>query len=117
MKIFSLVSVFLILIASIGFTKKENSHISSNTKVLDSCFFDGKQLYGKIKFVEYASNADVKVKFVTSFPDLKVKFVENYANDCGEWEVVEHNADLNVLIVESFEDIRIKTVESFPGLN
>lgn len=116
MKVISLICVLLIVLFSISRNKKVNIPSSTN-KVLDSCFFNEKQLYGKIKFVEHAYSADIKVKFVNSFPDLKVKFVDNFANDCGEWEVVENNADLNVFIVTSFEDIKVKTVESFPGLN
>lgn len=115
MKVISLICVLLIVLFSIG--SNRNVQTKSKNKVLDSCFFNEKQLHGKIKFVEHAYNADIKVKFVNSFPDLKVKFVDNFADDCGEWEVVENDADLNVLIVNSFEDIKVKTVESFPGLH
>jgi hypothetical protein len=79
--------------------------------------FKSKKLYGKIRFVENASNADVKIKIVNSFPDLKVKLVENFADDCGEWEVVEYGEDLKVYIAESFADIKVKFVTSFPGMN
>ncbi|SNR13828.1 hypothetical protein [Tenacibaculum jejuense] len=82
----------------------------------DICRFDGKKLYGKIRLVEYASQADIKVKIVNSFPDLKVKFVENFANDCGEWQIVEHGEDLRVFISENFADLKIKPVNSFPGM-
>lgn len=83
----------------------------------DDCMFEGKKLYGKIRFVENASNADVKIKIVNSFPDLKVKLVENFADDCGEWEVVEYGEDLKVYVAESFADIKVKFVTSFPGMN
>ncbi|EDP95875.1 hypothetical protein U8527_12160 [Kordia algicida OT-1] len=83
----------------------------------DDCEFEGKKLYGKIRFVESASNADVKIKIVNSFPDIKVKLVENFADDCGEWQVVEYGEDLKVYVAESFADIKVKFVTSFPGMD
>ncbi|WP_298420934.1 hypothetical protein [uncultured Kordia sp.] len=83
----------------------------------DDCKFEGKKLYGKIRFVESASNADVKIKIVNNFPDLKVKLVENFADDCGEWQVVEYGEDLKVYVAESFADIKVKFVTSFPGMD
>ena len=82
----------------------------------DDCKFEGKKLYGKIRFVESSGNADVKIKIVNSFPDLKVKLVENFANDCGEWQVVEYGEDLKIYVTESFPDIKVKFVTSFPGM-
>lgn len=81
---------------------------------LDSCFYQGIPLSGKVKFVE--SFPDIKVKFVTSFPDLKVKFVSSFPDDCGEWQIVESFPDFTIQVVESFPDMEIKVVESFPGL-
>lgn len=81
---------------------------------LDSCFYNGIPLHGKVKFVE--SFPDFKIKFVNSFPDLKVKFVEHFPDDCGEWQVVESFPDFKVKIVESFPDFEVKVVESFPGM-
>ncbi|WP_430408387.1 hypothetical protein [Kordia sp.] len=83
----------------------------------ENCKFEGKKLYGKIRFVESASNADVKIKIVNSFPDLKVKLVENFADDCGEWQVVEYGEDLKVYVAENFADIKVKFVTSFPGMD
>lgn len=83
----------------------------------DDCTFKGKKLYGKIKFVEYASNADIKIKIVNNFQDLKVKLVESYADDCGEWQVVEYGEDLKVYVAESYADIKVKFVTSFPGMD
>lgn len=80
----------------------------------DDCKFKGKKLYGKIRFVESAGNADVKIKIVNNFPDIKVKLVENYANDCGKWEVVEYGEDLKVYVAENFADIKVKFVTNFP---
>jgi len=70
---------------------------------LDSCYFEGIPLHGKVKFVE-------------SFPDFKVKFVTSFPNDCGEWQVVESFPDFTIQVVESFPDIEIKPVNSFPGM-
>ena len=83
----------------------------------DDCKFEGKKLYGKIRFVERASNADIKIKIVNNFPDLKVKLVESFADDCGEWQVVEYGEDLKVYVSENFADIKVKFVTSFPGMD
>ena len=81
---------------------------------IDSCYYQGIPLHGKIKFV--TSFPDIKVKFVSSFPDLKVKFVSSFPDECGEWQVVESFPDFKIQVVESLPDIEIKVVESFPGL-
>ncbi|PTX61658.1 hypothetical protein C8N46_104302 [Kordia periserrulae] len=83
----------------------------------DDCTFEGKKLYGKIRFVENRGDADVKIKIVNSFADIKVKLVENFADDCGEWQVVEYGEDLKVYVAESFADIKVKFVTSFPGMD
>ncbi|AXG71257.1 hypothetical protein KORDIASMS9_03514 [Kordia sp. SMS9] len=83
----------------------------------DNCTFEGKKLYGKIRFVENRGDADVKIKIVNSFPDIKVKLVENFADDCGEWQVVEYGEDLKVYVAENFADIKVKFVTSFPGMD
>ncbi|MFK7750562.1 MAG: hypothetical protein AB8B65_19380 [Kordia sp.] len=83
----------------------------------DDCTYEGKKLYGKIRFVERASNADVKIKIVNSFPDIKVKLVESFADDCGEWQVVEYGEDLKVYVAENFADMKVKFVTSFPGMD
>ncbi|CAL2093532.1 conserved hypothetical protein [Tenacibaculum sp. 190524A05c] len=108
-----LISIFLVIVS---FHKKEKVNFK-NTVKLDSCVFKDKKLYGKIQFVEYPSQADVKVKIVNSFPDLRVRFVENFADECGEWRIVENNADLKVYITENFPDFTIQPVTSFPGLS
>jgi hypothetical protein len=45
-----------------------------------------------------------------------VKFVENFASQCGEWQIVEHNANLKVYIAQTDADIKIQPVINFPGL-
>ena len=82
----------------------------------NECEFKGKKLYGKVRFVEHSSQADVKIKIVNNFPDLKVKLVENFPNDCGEWKVVEYGEDLKVYVTESFPDLKVKFVENYPGI-
>lgn len=109
-----LISIFLVIVS---FHKKEESSTHKDyLEIFDSCEFEGKKLYGKIQLVEYPSQADIKVKIVNAFPDLRVRFVENFANECGEWQIVENNADLKVYITENFPDIKIQPVTSFPGL-
>jgi len=83
----------------------------------DDCKFKGKKLYGKIRFVERASEADIKIKIVNNFEDIKVKLMESFADDCGEWEVVEYGEDLKVYVAENFADIKVKFVTSFPGMD
>lgn len=116
MKILSLIAL---LSVSFFISTSSENHISSYKKSLvnEKCEFEGIQLYGKIKLVEHQHNADIKVKIVNSFPDLRVKFVENFADDCGEWEIVENGEDVKVYITENFPDIKIQPVTSFPGLD
>ncbi|WP_200799191.1 hypothetical protein [Tenacibaculum agarivorans] len=116
MKILRYGSSILLFLSIVSFSTKEERKVYESFRKLDSCEFEGKKLYGRIQFVEYASQADIKVKIVNSFPDLKVKFVESFADDCGEWQIVESSGDLKVYITESFPDIKIQPVSSFPGL-
>lgn len=116
-----LVPFFISLIGFtlIGFYPAECDKPATNCSLvtaskIDSCYFKGIPLNGKVKFVE--SFPDIKVKFVSSFPDLKVKFVSSFPDDCGEWQIVESFPDFKIQVVESFPDIEIKVVESFPGL-
>lgn len=108
-----LIPIIILLVTFLKSDDKSTLDILFN----ESCAFNGKKLYGKIKLVEYASDADIKVKIVSAFPDLKVKFVENFADDCGEWQIVENNEDLKVYITESFPDLKIQPVVAFPGLS
>ncbi len=109
---------YMLMVSSIFFTVNKEKTITKSelNPIAADCTFEGKKLYGKIRLVEYASQADVKVKIVNSFPDLKVKFVENFADDCGEWQIVENGEDLRVFITENFADLKIRPVNSFPGL-
>lgn len=92
----------------------ESSQRNTNTGFdPQNCTFNGKPLYGKIKYVKHFP--DVKVKVVTSFSDLDVKVVNHFADDCGEWEIVDHFPDLRVQIVDHFQDIKIRYVDNFPG--
>lgn len=108
-------ATFFLVILSLFSTPLSQQTKRLTVTKLDSCYFDSKKLYGRIQLVEYKNEADITVKIVNSFPDLKVQFVEGFADDCGEWEIVEHNGDLKVYITESFPDIKIKVVNSFPG--
>ena len=87
----------LIVFSLVGFyptdcdNNKNCESISYSESELDSCFYNGIPLHGKVKFV--TSFPDIKVKFVTSFPDLEVKFVESFPDECGEWQIVESFPD------------------------
>jgi hypothetical protein len=79
--------LFFLLLAFMGSpvsTPRQDNPIDKN------CSYNGKKLYGKIKFVE-------------NFPDIKIKIVENFP-------------DLKVQIVENFPDLKVKFVDNFPGM-
>lgn len=80
-----------------------------------NCTFNGKRLYGQVKYV--TSFPDIRVKEVTSLPRLRVERVTALANRCGEWEEVTSLPDLKVQLVDSFPDLTIEYVTSFPGLS
>ena len=103
--------LFLLLLALMGTpvgNPRQDNPIDKN------CSFNGKKLYGKIKFVE--NFPDIKIKIVENFPDLKVKLVDNFPDECGKWQIVDNFPDLKVQIVENFPDLRVKFVDNFPGL-
>lgn len=79
-----------------------------------ACTWNGRKLYGKIKYV--TSFPDLKIKVVNSFPDLKVQLVTSFPDRCGRWQIVESFPDLKVQVVDSFPDLTVQFVESFPGV-
>ena len=81
---------------------------------LDSCTFNGIDLYGDVEVV--TSFPDVKVQIVTSFPDLNVQLVDSFPDSCGLWKIVTSLPDFKIEYVTSFPDIKIQMVNSFPGL-
>ncbi len=80
------------------------------------CLHKEHNLYGKVRFVEYASSADIKIKVVEAHEDLRVKLVESFANKCGLWQAVDSFPDLKVYITPFEADLKVKFVSSFPGL-
>ena len=66
-------------------------------------YYKGIRLAGKVRVVEH-------------FPDIKVKVVNNFPDEIGEWQFVEHFEDFSIQYVDSFEDIRVQFVTSFPGV-
>jgi hypothetical protein len=103
--------LFFLLLAFLG---APVTSLPQDKAVDKNCCFNGRKLYGKIKFVE--NFPDIKIKIVENFPDLKVKLVDNFPDECGKWQIVENFPDLKVQIVENFPDIRVKFVDNFPGL-
>mmetsp|Transcript_131935 Transcript_131935/g.312729 ORF Transcript_131935/g.312729 Transcript_131935/m.312729 type:complete len:130 (-) Transcript_131935:121-510(-) len=81
---------------------------------LNSCYYKGIFLAGKVQEVSHFP--DIEVEVVRSFPDLDVKVVNHFPDNCGEWQMVEHFPDFTVRFVQSFPDIKIRYVTSFPGL-
>lgn len=113
--------VLLLLPLSLkSFPRKEPVYTAQNTTEYkfnkETCHFNEKKLYGKIQFVAFKVDADITVSIVNNFADLKVKFVENFPDQCGEWQVVEHHPDLKVYITENLADLKIQLVSNFPGI-
>ena len=88
-------------------------------RVQCDCTFEGKKLYGRVKFVDGISDQpDFKVKVVTlqAEADLKVKRVNFSPIACGEWqEEMFPPLELKVQVVNTFEDFSIIYVNDFPG--
>jgi CRISPR/Cas system CSM-associated protein Csm4 (group 5 of RAMP superfamily) len=79
-----------------------------------SCTYEGKKLYGRVKIVE--NFPDITIQIVDNLADIDVKVVEHFPEKCGEWELVENFPDLKVKIVENNANIKIRFVDHFPGL-
>ena len=77
------------------------------------CTHEGIALHGRVKVVD--SFADVKVRIVTDVPDLRVKWVDQFTDDCGEFQLVQSIPDFTFHFVESVADVDIRIVDSFPG--
>jgi hypothetical protein len=78
------------------------------------CTYKGIRLSGKVAIVQ--AIPDLKVQVVNSGQDLNVKFVENFPDECGEWQIVNIFPDFRIQFVEIFPDLKIKLVNSSPGL-
>ena len=89
--------------------------ILSDPQIKKDCTFKGRNLYGKIQFVN--DFPDLKIKIVENFPDLKVKLVKDFPDGCGKWQIVENFPDLKVKIVNDFPDIKVKFVENFQEIS
>lgn len=89
---------------SLSTVSMATNNISSN------CTFNGKKLYGRVKFVK--NFADIKVKYVNNFEDIRVKMVDNFATSCGLWQVDNNFPDFTVEVVNNFEDIKVKIVNN-----
>ena len=87
--------------------------VSMGTGNIQDCSFRGIKLAGKVKVVD--SFPDIRIKAVSRFPDLKVQKVKSFADDCGEWQMVDSFPDFKVQFVDSFPDIEVAWVDSFPG--
>jgi hypothetical protein len=105
---------FQFLILFLALAGNPSAPPAPDNPVDKNCTFNGKKLYGKIKFVE--NFPDIKVQIVENFPDLKVKLVSNFPDECGKWQIVENFPDIKVQLVENFPDIKVKFVENFPGM-
>ena len=78
------------------------------------CTYNGFQLYGKVKIVEY--NYDLTIEIVEHNADIDVKIVEYFPDECGEWKLVEHFEDVRIKILKHNADLKVKFVQNFPGI-
>ena len=76
------------------------------------CTFNGITLFGQVEYVD--SFADIQVSISSLFPDLRVR-EGGFADECGEWEIVDAFADFTVEIVDNFADFEIE-YSDFPGI-
>jgi hypothetical protein len=79
-----------------------------------NCAYNGYQLYGKVKIVEY--DYDLTIEVVEHNADIDVKIVEYFPNDCCEWKMVEYFPDLKVKIVRYSADLKVRFVQKFPKI-
>ena len=80
-------------------------------RILCDCTLNGIPLFGKVQYV--TNFADFTVS-ETAFPDLRVR-EGSFADECGEWEIVDAFPDFTVEIVTAFEDFGIE-YSAFPGI-
>lgn len=75
------------------------------------CTLNGIPLFGEVQYVD--NFADFQVS-VSPFPDLQV-LEGPFADQCGEWDIVDSFPDFTVEIVDAFEDFSI-AYSNFPGI-
>ena len=75
------------------------------------CTLNGIPLFGQVEYVDNFADFQVRVE---SFPDLLVR-EGNFADECGEWEIVDNFPDFTVELVDAFEDFSIE-YSDFPGI-
>ena len=80
---------------------------------LVGCTFNGKNLYGRVKIVDFLP--DVTVKTVSFLPDIRVQKVDFLANSCGRWQFVDFLPDFTIKFVDFLPDITIQFVDFLPG--
>jgi hypothetical protein len=91
---------------------------------VDPCQLNGTPLYGNVHVATNFTAGEIKVAYVTAFPDLKVKWTDfpNLAVSCGIWHENNLAYDFTVRVVDAntgFPDLKIKDVTSSaepPGL-
>lgn len=86
----------------------------SSSRGLSGCRFNGVDLYGRVKIVDFFP--DVTVKTTSFFPDLRVQRVNMFASSCGQWQFVDSFPDFTIKFVDLFPDITIQYVSMFPGV-
>ena len=75
---------------------------------------------GKIAFVQWRNQADLKIRFVTSNEDARISFRQNPTRS-GQWQVVGRNENPDHLVyIDTYrrdDSINVKIVDSNSGCN
>lgn len=76
--------------------------------------------HGKIAFVQWRNQADIKIRFVTHDEDVRINMRQN-ASRAGQWRVVGRNENPDHLVyVDTYrrdDSINVKIVDSNSGCN
>jgi hypothetical protein len=78
------------------------------------CFFEGVQMFGRVKFVSVG--ARFKIRVVGTKAALNVNGVTRVAKACGEWQFVSATPAFTVEIVRDGEDFTVSLGAKQPGV-
>jgi hypothetical protein len=94
--------------------------VASCRRIKCDCTFDGKRLWGRVRWVGAGEVPHARVREITiGTPDLRVQRVAfGLATSCGKWYESDTFGleDLKVRKVDFGEDFSIRYDPSFPGI-
>lgn len=96
------------LLTLIGNTSILSSEIKTN------CIYKNKKLYGRIQFVD--TFPDIRIRIVTSKPNLRVVKKQSNAIQCGEWQIVNFAPSIRIMIDQKHGEIDVQYVDFSPGV-